>query len=177
MEETIMATKEQHHLDQATSSIAAADASPKEEEAKKKRQLNPPPEGYVCNLCNEPGHWIFKCSQRSNNNNSSKKRKKKNLNHEYQQGFDPSEKDIEQAKKMQQIKPPPCDCDIPSRLKKVKRSKVSPENSRAIGSYFFFCNKKKDDPTKCNFAQPVEELEKSKEKKAQANFFAKKRKS
>lgn len=170
-----MATEDQHELEQASSRTAAAD-SPKEEEKKKNNKSNPP-EGYVCNLCNEPGHWIFKCSQRSKTA-TNKKRKKNNPNHEYQQGVDPSDTDIEQAKKMQQLKPPPCDCGIPSRVKKVKRSKVAPENSRAIGSYFFFCTKKKDDATKCNFAQPVEELlEKTKEKKAQANFFAKKRKS
>jgi hypothetical protein len=176
-----MATEEQEpQLEQASNSIAAADGT----KDKKKKGSNPPPAGYVCNLCKEPGHWIFKCSQRSKtgtttttSNNNNKKRKK-NPNHEYQQGIDPSEKDIEQAKKMQQIKPPPCDCGIPSRIKKVKRSKVNPENSRAVGAYFFFCTKKRDDPTKCNFAQPVEEcLEKTKEKKMQANFFAKKRKS
>jgi len=35
-------------------------------------------------------------------------------------------------------------CGLPSRLNKVKRSKVQ-ESSRAIGKYFFFCSKKRDD--------------------------------
>jgi hypothetical protein len=69
-------------------------------------------------------------------------------------------------------------------VKQSKKVAAAPEkqnssSSRAIGAYFFFCSKKRDDATKCNFAQPVvkELVEKTKEKKAQANFFAKKRKS
>eukprot|EP00986_Skeletonema_menzelii_P019499 scaffold28231_cov143-Skeletonema_menzelii.AAC.1 len=30
-----------------------------------------PPEGYVCRLCNIPGHWIQACPTNSNNNNNS----------------------------------------------------------------------------------------------------------
>ncbi len=47
-------------------------------------------------------------------------------------------------------------CGIPSRLNKVKRSKEGGENSRALGKYFFFCSKKRDDETQCRFARPVE---------------------
>jgi Zinc knuckle len=176
-------------LTMATKELQASSTA-ESPEATKKNKADPPP-GYICNLCKEPGHWIYKCSQRgkttqtaaassATSTSKNKKRKKNNPHHEYQPGVDPSEQDIEEAKKMQQIKPPPCDCGIPSRVKKVKRSKVAPEknSSRAIGAYFFFCSKKRDDATKCNFAQPVEELvEKTKKKKAQANFFAKKRKS
>jgi exopolysaccharide biosynthesis protein len=130
-----------------------------------------PPDGYVCNLCGVSRHWIQQCSQKK----TTKKRKSSSSEHKYQEGVDPSPKDIEQAKKMQQLTPPPCDCGVKSRLKKVKRSHVT-ENSRAVGSYFFFCAKKKDDPTKCKFAQPVEEVKKTKKDKLQANFFAKRRK-
>ena len=135
------------------------------------KKTTTPPEGYVCKVCGVPGHWIQQCSQKT----KSKKRKSSEQNHEYREGVDPSPKDIEHAKKMQQITPPPCDCGDRSRLKKVKRSNVT-ENSRAVGSYFFFCAKKKDDPTKCNFAKPVEEANKTKQDKRQSNFFAKRRK-
>lgn len=70
--------------------------------------------------------------------------------------------DIEEARKLQAIPPPPCFCGLTSRLNKVKRSKVS-DGSRAIGKYFFFCSKKRDDETQCRFARPVE-LEVKKQK-------------
>ncbi len=38
----------------------------------------------------------------------------------------------------------------------MKRSKEGGENSRALGKYFFFCSKKRDDETQCRFARPVE---------------------
>lgn len=132
-----------------------------------------PPEGYVCNLCKVPGHWIQQCDQKDTRKKN--KKRKKSSHHEYQEGVDPSPKDIDRAREMQKIKPPQCDCGITSRLKKVKRSHAT-ENSRANGSYFFFCSKKKDDSTKCNFAKPVDDLQKNKKDKIQSNFFAKKRK-
>ena len=128
-----------------------------------------PPEGYVCNLCGVSGHWIQQCSQKP------KKRKRTKTSHQHVPGVDPSTKDIEKARQMQQLVPPMCDCGQPSRLKKVKRSRVS-ENSRANGAYFFFCAKKRDDSTKCTFARPVQEELKSEQDKRTSNFFAKKRK-
>eukprot|EP00529_Nitzschia_sp_RCC80_P035678 CAMPEP_0113504810 /NCGR_PEP_ID=MMETSP0014_2-20120614/34933_1 /TAXON_ID=2857 /ORGANISM="Nitzschia sp." /LENGTH=173 /DNA_ID=CAMNT_0000399983 /DNA_START=18 /DNA_END=539 /DNA_ORIENTATION=- /assembly_acc=CAM_ASM_000159 len=158
-------------------SDAATDSNTKE------KKTSTPPDGYVCNLCRVAGHWIQQCDEKKKKNKNKKKRKSSTGDqheHEYQPGVDPSPKDIELARKMQQIPPPMCDCGIKSRLKKVKKSNVT-ENSRAVGSYFFFCNKKKDDTTKCNFAKPVDENgtlveEKSKAEKLQGNFFAKKRK-
>lgn len=141
-----------------------------ESDSKRTKELSVPPEGYVCKVCGVPGHWIQQCTEKKHN-----KKRKKNPNHEYRPGVDPSPKDIEEAKQMQAIVPPPCDCGIKSRVKKVKRSKVT-ANSRANGSYFFFCSKHKDDVTKCNFAQPVTEIQKTEKDKLQANFFAKKRK-
>ena len=35
-----------------------ASAAPKKRKAKA-----PPPAGYVCKLCKEPGHWVYECSQ------------------------------------------------------------------------------------------------------------------
>lgn len=70
-------------------------------------------------------------------------------------GVDPSQKDIDLAREYQKIKPPPCFCGNPSRIKKVKKSNVN-ENSRAVGKYFFFCASKKSD-TPCRFARPVKE--------------------
>lgn len=130
-----------------------------------------PPKGYICNLCSVPGHWIQQCPEKP----KQRKRKKKTA-HEYVAGVDPSPKDIQNAKQMQQLKPPKCDCGAPSRLKKVKRSKVM-DSSRANGSYFFFCAKQRDDTTKCNFARPVEEELKTVNDKKCSNFFAKRRKS
>lgn len=112
-----------------------------------KRKKSTPSEGYICSICNTPGHWVQLCPDR--------KKKKTNPCHVYTPGVDPSEKDIETARELQKIKPPNCFCGISSRLKKVKRSHAS-DNSRAIGKYFFFCSKKKDDLTKCRFARPVE---------------------
>ena len=147
----------------------------------KERKTSTPPEGYVCNLCGVAGHWIQQCDQKKKNKNKKKRKSTTDHgSHEYQPGVDPSPKDIERAKKMQQIEPPMCDCGIKSRLKKVKKSHVT-EHSRAVGTYFFFCSKKRDDNTKCQFAKPVNENgvlieEKTKAEKLQGNFFAKKRK-
>lgn len=64
---------------------------------------------------------------------------------------------------MQKIPPPKCFCGEVSRLNKVGRSKVGGDESRAIGKYFFFCSKKRDDETQCRFARPVDmELKKQK---------------
>ena len=62
---------------------------------------------------------------------------------------------------------------MPSRLNKVKRSKVQ-EESRAIGKYFFFCSKKRDDETQCRFARPVD-MELKKDKKIDSRMKAKKK--
>ena len=64
-------------------------------------------------------------------------------------------------------------CGLPSRLNKVKRSKVQ-EESRAIGKYFFFCSKKRDDETQCRFARPVD-MELKKDKKIDSRMKAKKK--
>ena len=175
--------------------------SEEKQNANKKESV--PGEGYVCKLCGKPGHWIQQCSLKRKKNKKKRKkpssnnegdnsksnnhtyfrndededegqqREQEHEQHEYRPGIDPSPKDIERAKEMQKIKPPKCHCDITSRLKKVKKSKVK-EGSRANGQYFFFCSKKKDDPTKCNFAKPVNAKEEN--QKHQSNFFAKKRK-
>jgi hypothetical protein len=131
----------------------------------KKRKTTDPPAGYVCNLCHVAGHWIQQCSQKPSN-------KKSKSNHVPVVGVDPSQEDIERAKDLQKIKPHNCFCGGPSRLKKVKKSNVNPENSRANGNYFFFCAKKKqDDP--CRFARPVEDEMKPK-KERYCTFMLKK---
>ncbi len=64
---------------------------------------------------------------------------------------------------MQQIPPPKCFCGLTARLNRVKRSKEGGDSSRAIGKYFFFCSKKRDDESQCRFARPAEsELNKRK---------------
>ena len=55
----------------------------------------------------------------------------------------------------------------------MKRSKVQ-EGSRAIGKYFFFCSKKRDDETQCRFARPVD-MELKKNKKIDSRMKAKKK--
>ena len=52
-------------------------------------------------------------------------------------------------------------CGLPSRLNKVKRSREGGENSRALGKYFFFCSKQREDETQCRFARPLD-LERNK---------------
>ncbi len=54
-------------------------------------------------------------------------------------------------------------CGLPSRLNKVKRSREGGEHSRAVGKYFFFCSKQREDETQCRFARPLD-LELSKRK-------------
>jgi hypothetical protein len=50
-------------------------------------------------------------------------------------------------------------------LNKVKKSKEGGDKSRAIGKYFFFCSKKRDDETQCRFARPVDmEINKQKDR-------------
>jgi Zinc knuckle/Zinc finger domain len=114
-----------------------------------KRKTSEPPAGYVCSLCNVEGHWIQQCPQRA-------KKKKQKRDHVPVEGIDPSTSDIEEARAMQAIKPPKCFCGEPSRLSKVKKSKVK-EDSRANGNYFFFCAKKKQDHTMCKFARPAQD--------------------
>ena len=114
-----------------------------------KRKTSDPPAGYVCSLCHVQGHWIQQCPQKP-------KKKKQKRNHEPVEGVDPSPKDIDDAKAMQAIKPPKCFCGISSRIKKVKKTNVK-EDSRANGNYFFFCAKRKDDPTKCKLARPAQD--------------------
>ena len=147
------------------------------------KHLSFPPEGYVCKLCHQPGHWLQQCSEYKQQQNQKKKNKNKKKQHHKDgtvhvpvPGVDPSREDIDAAKRLQQIPPPLCLCKVKSRLKKVKRSfattatvppptpgtftgYVEPdyEHSRAIGHYFFFCAKPKQDPTKCRFARPVEQ--------------------
>lgn len=125
---------------------------------KKRKAESTPPDGYVCRLCSVPGHWIQICPMKK----TGAKRQRKS-DHVPVPGQDPSEEDIEKAKELQAIPPPKCFCGEPSRLNKVKRSKSGGDASRAIGKYFFFCSKKRDDDTQCRFARPVEmELKKMK---------------
>ena len=63
-------------------------------------------------------------------------------------------------------------CGLTSRLNKVKRSKEGGDSSRAIGKYFFFCSKKRDDETQCRFARPVE-MEMKKQKRVSDKVNAK----
>lgn len=183
-----------------TESSPESNSIPQTENAKKRKKDNNsnnkkesvPSDGYVCKLCNIPGHWIQQCPnepQEKHHRRKNKKKKKANHHHEYQEGIDPSPQDIALAKKMQQLTPPLCTCGQPSRIKKVKKSNINP-NSRANGSYFFFCSKKKHDPTKCSFVQLATTGEGGNEsqqttstntnttakEKSQANFFARKRK-
>lgn len=139
-------------------------------EEEKKRKTSEPPDGYVCRLCSTPGHWIQVCPTKK----TGTKRQRKS-DHVPVPGKDPSEEDIERARELQKIPPPKCFCGLPSRLNKVKRSKEGGDTSRAIGKYFFFCSKKRDDETQCRFARPVEmELNKNKKKKVGDDNMAKK---
>lgn len=123
---------------------------------KRKVESSTPPEGYVCRLCSTVGHWIQVCPTKK----TGEKRQRKS-DHVPVPGQDPSLEDIERAKILQKIPSPNCFCGIPSRLNKVKRSKEGGDTSRALGKYFFFCSKKRDDETQCRFARPVETEEKS----------------
>ena len=129
----------------------------------KKRRTTEPPDGYVCSLCQVPGHWIQQCSLR-------KKKRRKKSNHVPIPGVDPSQQDIDLARQYQKIKPPNCFCGQPSRLKKVKKSHVN-ENSRAIGKYFFFCALKKNEGP-CRFARLVDDELKDKKERL-CSFFVK----
>ena len=137
----------------------------------RKRKETTPPDGYVCRLCNIAGHWIQVCPTKKT---GEKKRKRKQTDHVFVPGKDPSPEDIAEAKKMQEIPPPKCFCGITSRLNKVKRSKAGGENSRALGKYFFFCSKKRDDETQCRFARPAD-LELNKMKARAGNKAAQKK--
>jgi hypothetical protein len=118
----------------------------------KKRKSTDPPDGYVCNLCKVSGHWIQQCPEKAKSNSN----KRKKTDHQYVTGVDPSQEDIDRARDFQKIPAPDCFCGQPSRLKKVKQSHVN-ATSRAVGKYFFFCTKKKND-SPCRFARPVREI-------------------
>jgi len=135
-----------------------------EESANKKRKTTPP-DGYICSICSEPGHWIQQCTSSLRTNTKKKK------DHIHTPGVDPSQANIDESRELQSIKPPHCFCGISSRLSKVKRSEAG-EYSRAIGKYFFFCTKPKLDESKCGFARPVEHETQSKKERL-CTFFAK----
>ena len=118
-----------------------------------------------------PGHWIQVCPTKKT---GDKKRKRKPSGHVPVPGKDPSPEDIAEAQKMQEIPPPKCFCGLTSRLNKVKRSKAGGDNSRALGKYFFFCSKKRDDETQCRFARPAD-LELNKMKARAGNKAAQKK--
>ncbi|KAL7493357.1 hypothetical protein ACHAWT_003197 [Skeletonema menzelii] len=136
-----------------------------------KRKESTPPDGYVCRLCSVPGHWIQVCPTKKT---GDKKRKRKPSDHVPVPGKDPSPEDIAEAQKMQEIPPPKCFCGLTSRLNKVKRSKAGGDTSRALGKYFFFCSKKRDDETQCRFARPAD-LELNKMKARAGNKAAQKK--
>ena len=118
----------------------------------KRKKLSTPTEGYICKHCGQGGHWIQQCPQAP----KRQKKKKKNPNHTHIPGIDPSPQDVALARQLQQLVPPLCNCGQPGRLKKVKRSKYAGPTSTAIGKYFFFCAKARDDTTKCRFAKLVD---------------------
>lgn len=181
--QTSIAT-EQTEKQQDTTTMTETEATTATVAGKKRKDKgkeSTPPNGYVCSLCQIPGHWIQQCTQGKQQHEQERKKRKrlrKNPFHVHAEGVDPSQDDINTARTMQSIKPPNCLCNIKSRLKKVKRSKVK-EESRANGAYFFFCSKAATDDTKCNFVIPVEEsapaIGKDKSEKMSNNFFAKKR--
>ncbi|KAL7446838.1 hypothetical protein ACHAXM_011490 [Skeletonema potamos] len=142
-----------------------------ETQSANKRKESTPPDGYVCRLCSVPGHWIQVCPTKKT---GDKHKRKPKSDHVYVPGKDPSPEDIAEAQKMQAIPPPNCFCGITSRLNKVKRSKAGGDSSRALGKYFFFCSKKRDDETQCRFARPAE-LELNKMKARAGNKAAQKR--
>lgn len=136
----------------------------------KKLKTTDPPAGYLCNLCQNPGHWIQQCPDRRKHNKKQKKQQKKE--HVPVPGVDPSPKDIQAAQTYQnwlaQNKAPTCFCGLPSRLKKVKNKKTRESSSRAAGKYFFFCSKKKEE-TPCRFARLAEQVMKEQKRKDAKN--------
>lgn len=142
-----------------------------EEETTKSKRREFPPDGYVCRLCSVPGHWIQVCPTKK----TGKRKRKPKSDHVHVPGKDPSPEDIAEAQKWQSIPPPKCFCGLKSRLNKVKRSKAGGDNSRALGKYFFFCSKKRDDETQCRFARPAD-LELNKMKARAGNKAAQKQK-
>ena len=81
---------------------------------KRKATSTAPPDGYVCRLCSNPGHWIQVCPTKktgTKNNSSSEgsaKRQRKSSDHVPVPGQDPSPEDIAEAKELQKIPPPKC---------------------------------------------------------------------
>ena len=148
--------RDQHHSIISSSSLIP-NAQAKMATLAVKRKETTPPDGYVCHKCSESGHWIQQCPLKADDSGGSGNKRRKKSGHVPVAGVDPSQTDIDAARQMQKIPPPSCFCGIPSRLKKVKRSNVGGEASRALGKYFFFCSKKRDDETACRFARPVED--------------------
>ena len=127
-----------------------AEATKTEKTGDKRKEPSVPAAGYTCSICGIEGHWIQQCTQKK-----KQKKKKKNPDHEFVAGVDPSPEDEERAREMQRMKPPDCYCGKPSRVKKVKQSRVQ-QDSRANGNYFFFCAERGDEP-RCKYARPAEE--------------------
>ncbi|CAG8788631.1 27354_t:CDS:2 [Dentiscutata erythropus] len=56
---------------------------PSESKTKRGRSKSTPPEGYVCNKCNNPGHWIQHCPEADQNQKSLQNRKHRQLTKDY----------------------------------------------------------------------------------------------
>lgn len=79
--------------------------------SKKRKASSTPPDGYVCRLCSQSGHWIQICPTKktgTKNNSEGTKRRRKASDHVPVPGQDPSPEDIEEAKELQKIPPPKC---------------------------------------------------------------------
>jgi len=139
----------------------------------------PVPDGYVCKACDVKGHWIQACPFRVKKNIAATSEKRlaeeapeeefvikkgnadgltkppKKLKIKESRFREPSAEDIAKAKAMMPIinpkDAPMCNCGAPAGCRKL-RKKESP----AYGKMFWWCAKRRDDATRCNFVKKAD---------------------
>ena len=122
-----------------------------------KRKFKECPSGYICKLCDKPGHWVFDCPKFVPKEKNNAKKKAKNGG-EHLEGSEPSPADISAAKELQakmnvNANAPKCFCKLPAKMRKCKRSK----DPRAMGVMFWWCGKDRWDGDTCRFARRVDQ--------------------
>ena len=106
----------------------------------KRERSSVPPEGYTCKACGAGGHYIYDCPQ---------KKSKKKLKAEAEPDA-PREKPVGP--------PPKCKCGQTA----VQRTIL--KDGKAKGFTFWWCAKKRSDPTHCSFSRPVVKSERKQKK-------------
>ena len=158
-----------HHHHRKCHRADAADAADAADRQSKKRS-KAVPDGYLCKLCSTPGHWQYECSLFV-----KKKKQKVAKGPRADGGADgqqrhPTAEDIAAANAAMPVidlkAAPTCKCGLKCTARKNKKK----ENKKkgGYGEMFWWCPKKPNDETKCDFVTSVNFVKKMAAKRAAA---------